>query len=334
MQHNLLSGKNILFIGVQLYQYPQIITNKLENTFGATVSFYPERDTSIFYGLINRIFPDRIEQYQDFYYNKIFKKLLEEKFDYFFVIRGFKMPLWFVQKIKENNPNIKTIYYQWDSNVNSPFINLEKKYDIIGEFDSTLSFDFRDVEENETLKYCPLFYTDEIKGLKINKDKNIKYDLFYFGSYLPERYNGLLQFMEYAVKNNYEFHSYFYMPLRYYIIERLKGVKINRRLIKTKPMSRSKYLELLDQAKCVVDVSNEKQTGLAMRVIESFGASKKLVTTNKWILKEKSYNQNQAVVIDISNIDIPAGFLTAPIKSEVSYDYSLEQWLRNIFGSC
>ncbi|MGY3052012.1 hypothetical protein ACVWYG_000199 [Pedobacter sp. UYEF25] len=330
----MLSGKKILFIGVKFYHYHDEIVNKLEDKFGSIVKFYPERDTSILYGFINRILPNKIEEYQDFYYKKLFKKLSKEKFDYFFVIRGFKMPLWFVQEIKKINPNIKTIYYQWDSNANSPFIGLEKQYDIINEFDLKLSFDFKDVEDFSTLRYCPTFYTDEVKALQKDGDDQIKYDFFYFGSYLPERYKGLLNFIEYAKRNNQLMKVYFYMPLRYYIIERIKGTKIDRDLIKTKPMNRETYLRLLDQSRCIVDVSNAKQTGLAMRVIDSVGASKKVLTTNKWILKDKSFNPTQALVIDIQNIVIPDGFLRAPIQNESHYDFSLESWIKNIFECC
>ncbi len=328
----MLSGKKILFIGVKFYHYHEEIINKLEDTFGSNVTFYPERDTSIVYGLVNRLLPHRIELYQEFYYKQLLKKISKQKFDYFLVIRGFKMPLWFVKKIKEINPNIKTIYYQWDSNTNSPFIGLEAKYDIINEFDSKLSFDYKDVHDYPVLKYCPTFYTDEIKALAVNKNANAKYDLFYFGSYLPERYTGLVKFREYATSKGYVIKSHFYMPMRYYLIERLKGTKIDKGLIKTKPMSRETYIKLLGQSKCIVDVSNAKQTGLAMRVIDSFGAGKKVITTNKWILTDKSYDPSQAVVIDLKNIDFPDDFLSATIEQKVFQDFSLERWIKNIFS--
>lgn len=330
--YRMLTGKKILFIGVKFYHYHEEIVNKLEDKFGAKVIFHPERDTSIVYGLVNRIVPSRIEQYQDFYYRKLFEKLEKKKFDYFLVIRGFKMPLWFVRKIKKTNPNIKTIYYQWDSNTNSPFIGLQKKYNVIEEFDDKFSFDYKDVRDFPILKYCPTFFTDEIEALRTVGENSIKYDLFYFGSYLPERYQGLLKFIEYSNRHGYTLKAYFYMPLRYYIIERIKGAKIDRNLIETKPMNRTTYLNLLRESRCIVDVSNAKQTGLAMRVIDSFGACKKVLTTNKWISKDKSYNPTQALVIDIENIDIPDGFLKAHIRNEIEYDFSLEQWIKQIFS--
>ena len=69
-----LEGKNILFIGVKFYHYHQEIQSKMEE-YGANVSFYAERDTSIKYGIVNRLFPKWLDKYQKIHYNSILRKV-------------------------------------------------------------------------------------------------------------------------------------------------------------------------------------------------------------------------------------------------------------------
>ncbi len=325
-----LRGKNILFIGVKFYHYHSEIIKGMQK-YGANPTFFAERDTSIRYGLVNRLFHNQLERYQELHYQGLLKKTKNKKFDYLFVIRGYKMPVWFVKSIKERNPGIVTIMYQWDANANSPFLDLPPKFDIVKEFDKVLSFDFRDVDEHpHILSYSPTFYTDEISKVKDLKTHTFKYDLFYFGSYLPERYAGLLKIKEYAEKNGLTLKTHFYMPYRYYLIERFKGTKLNKSLLSNNTMNRKMYLKIFSESRVIVDVSNAKQTGLAMRVLDALGAGKKVMTTNKWIVREDGINDSQVLVFDITNITMPHEFFTRE-TIEITNDYSLDKWLQNMF---
>ena len=326
-----LKGKSILYIGVKFYYYHQQLIDKLSAGYGAQVTYYPERDTSILFGVVNRLAPSYVGAYQQLYYKKILSHVVNKRFDYFLVIRGFKMPLWFVKKIKELNPGIKAINYQWDSNHNSPFMNLEPYYNIVPEFDIKLSFDYKDVQDFADLKYSPTFYTDEIKELAKEHPAIYKYDLFYFGSYLPERYEGLLKFIAFAEHNNYTIKTHFYMPLRYYVIERLKGVKIDWKLIKTFKMSRMSYINNLKKSKVIIDVSNAEQTGMAMRVLDGLGSGKKIITVNKWISSDRAYNANQIAIIDINRIDVPEHFIKGMETIVPNDEFTLDNWIERVF---
>ncbi|QJX45948.1 hypothetical protein HMJ29_02935 [Hymenobacter taeanensis] len=331
MLKEVFNNKKVLFIGVAFYEYHLEIKNKMEQ-YGAEVTFFAERDTSIKYGIVNRLFPSYLDAYQQKHYTSILKKIANQKYDYLLVIRGLRMPASFVRAVKAMNPGITCIMYQWDANINSPFLDLEEGYNITGEFDKVLSFDFQDVEQNPWIKYSPTFYIDEVKELA-NKTKTEpkKIDFFFFGSYLPERYKGLIKFRDYAAQHGYTLHSHFYMSYRYYLIERLKGTQLDKSLISFKPMSRKEYLALFNKSKAIVDVSNAKQTGLAMRVIDAIGTGKKVLTTNKWVTKEPSFNPDQIAIIDLNNIELPPSFLEKEIEASTA-DYSLDKWLENIFA--
>lgn len=324
------NSKRVLYIGVAFYEYHLAVKHKIES-YGAEVSFFAERDTSILYGLINRLLPRKLDAYQRLYYTSVVKQIKDLTFDYLLVIRGHRMPLTFVKQVKQLNPNIKCIMYQWDANINSPFINLDSAYDLTREFDKVFSFDYKDVKENSWIKYSPTFHIDEITSIRINTN-NIenKYDFFFFGSYLPERYDGLLKFQAFAREHGYSFYSHFYMPYRYYFIERLKGKKIDRNLIKNNPMNRALYLDLFSKSNVIIDVSNAKQTGIAMRVIDAIGCGKKVLTTNKWIEQEKNINPDQIAIIDLNNIRLPSQFMEKKVTLSDS-DYTIDNWLKNLF---
>ncbi|WP_231427169.1 hypothetical protein [Pedobacter sp. Leaf250] len=326
-----LIGKKILYIGVKFYYYHEQLIDKLEKNYGAAVTYFPERDTSIMYGIVNRLKPSKLTAYQELHYKRILKQIINKKFDYFLVIRGYKMPTWFVKKIKEINPGIKTIYYQWDSNTNSPFMNQEQKYNVLAEFDAKFSFDYKDVQDYPELSYSPTFYTDEIMAMGEHPSNTIKFDLFYFGSYLPERYTGLLKFMEFAKANDYILKSHFYMPIRYYIIERLKGTKIDLKLIKFNKMSREEYILNLSRSKTIIDVSNAKQSGMAMRVLDALGSGKKVITTNQWVKNDPSYDPNQIAIIDISAIKLPINFIEDKTILSLKKEFTMNKWIERIF---
>lgn len=322
MLKEVLQGKSVLFIGVKFYDYNLLIRQKME-AYGAEVTFFYERNISIRYALVDTFFPGYLNKFQSSHYNSILKKTVNKKFDYIFVIRGHKMPLSFIQTLKQRNPKITSIMYQWDSSIRNPY-----KY-LIPEFDKVFSFDYKDVEDNPGVEYLTNFYTDDITQLSLKTVKNI-YDFFYFGSYLPERYDGLIKFKAYAESKGYSIKAHLWMSYKYYLKERIKGNKIDKQYINFNLMKRDKYLKLLSQSKAVVDVCNRTQTGLSFRVLEALGADKKILTTNNWIVKEAGFDPERVAVIDLDNIDIPSSFLKVSTKPNL-VDYSLDKWLEKVF---
>jgi len=121
------------------------------------------------------------------------------------------------------------------------------------------------------------------------------------------------------------------MPLRYYVIERLKGVKIDWKLIKTFKMSRMSYINNLKKSKVIIDVSNAEQTGMAMRVLDGLGSGKKIITVNKWISSDRAYNANQIAIIDINRIDVPEHFIKGMETIVPNDEFTLDNWIERVF---
>lgn len=95
----------------------------------------------------------------------------------------------------------------------------------------------------------------------------------------------------------------------------------------------SEINEYTNRSQVLLDIHRKGQNGLTFRVFESIGLQKKLITTNPDIINYDFYNQNNILVIDEKNPDIPASFFETEyekIPEEIFKKYSLEGWIENV----
>ncbi len=319
-----LSGKKILFICPKFHKYEFIIKKIMEDS-GGEVIYFPERSYGYDFNIVNNFFPKKLESYQKKHYNKIMDKITNEKFDFLFVIRGYKLPIHFLRNFKKKNPNCVSIMYQWDSQKTNTFSHL------ISEFDKVSTFDFED-SDNLNLKYIPLFYTQDVLNHKKNKNSS-EFDFFFMGFFFEERYEALLKFREYCYNNGYTLKSFLYMPFSTRVKYFLKGRKLDLDVVSFKHMDREEYLKTLSVSKIMVDVSNSKQTGLAMRVIESLGCDTKVLTNNKNFIRDSKVAASGMIdLFDLSNINVNKQFLYSEPNIHSNAVFSIEEWLNEIFS--
>jgi len=314
----ILAGKKILFIGVKFYHFNAEIIKKFEN-YGAKVRFFYERDISVKHAIIDNLFHSYVDTWQEKHYKGILKSIKNEHYDYMFVIRGYKITGKFVEEVKALNPGIQTIMYQWDSEKNGNY------KPIIRYFDFFRTFDYEDSRELN-LKYVPLFHTDEFSKLP---DIPSVYQLFFYGNFTWDRYLSMLDLQKYANENGISLKTHLHISWKRFLMQRLKGTPIDPKYINFKRMDKETYLILFNQAEVIVDITTNAQSGLAMRVIDTLGSGKKLITNNKNIVNEPGFDPCQILIIDPENLTIPNSFLEP--RTFKKQDYSIDKWLENIF---
>jgi hypothetical protein len=89
------------------------------------------------------------------------------------------------------------------------------------------------------------------------------------------------------------------------------------------------------RARAVIDIERAVQSGLTMRCIETFGAGRKIVTTNPAIVGADFYHPDSVCVVDRERPRVPASFLQRPYASappEVIQRYTLAQWVSDVLG--
>jgi len=318
-----LENKKVLFIGPVFYDYHIIIKKKIQE-LGADVTFYPEMKAAFFFAVLNTLSLHLIDISQKIYYYYLWLSVKNENYTHFLLIRGYKIPSFFIKKLKKKNKHIECIMYQWDSNKNDPY------YHLIQYFDKVYTFDYNDYQEVENLRFLQLFYTEDIKVLN-KTESELKYDFFCLSSFTLARYNSLLSFMDFCKKGKYNLKSYCYIPYKTYIkYKYLKGISLDKNILSFKSLPRNKYLECLDDSAIVVDFNHSNQAGLSMRVIETYGARKKIFTTNTSILNNPIYSSNWVQILDLDSIKTPQ--YTDDINLEQKEDLSFDAWIKTLFA--
>lgn len=88
-------------------------------------------------------------------------------------------------------------------------------------------------------------------------------------------------------------------------------------------ISYDEILKIVAQSKVIIDLTQEKQSGLTLRPLEAIFFKKKLITNNVNIEKCRFYNKNNIYVIDTENIQIPITFFSSPYEEIGKRDLSL-----------
>jgi hypothetical protein len=324
MSIHYLKEKRILFIGPVFYHYHNEIKQELENK-GAIVDFFPERDYTIRSKFYKRLGKKTYREYQRRYYFSLLEHFKDKHYDYFLLIKGELFPADFISAVKELNPGIKSILYQWDSMKRMHYEDLLPVFDKVATFDPIDS-------QTYGLTYLPLFYTKVVADLR-NMAEEEQYDLLVLGMFLPERYEGLKKLIVYAQVNNLSLKYHIYLEKLHYYTQKMKGKSIDLGLCSFNSLSYQKVLALYRKSTVIVDFSNVNQAGLSMRVIEALGAGKKLLTTNEKIKEEPFYNPAQIHVTDWKQLEIPEGFFQNTNHDSKKLDYlRLDNWLDTLFS--
>ena len=317
-------NKRILFLGIGFYDYDLIIKESLEKN-GYIVDYFCETPRyNFFYKIANKLHLNNfLKKYNSKYFNFIAEQCSDD-YDFIFVIKGNLISKDALNKIKVKNKKAKFILYLWDS------IERVDNFKNINElFDKVYSFDRVDCI-NYKLEFKPLFYRDEYNS-KTSKEIE-KYDLFFIGwnhsdrLFLLERIEGLMndnklkvKFLLFTSKINY-FLNYF---------NNIRNKFLIYKTIKSKDVVKYSL-----ESKAILDLSHPNQTGLTMRTIEViFGLEKKLITTNKDILNYDFYDENNILVIDRDNLEIPKSFYNKKFNKyhKIRDKYYIDNWIKDFF---
>ena len=175
----------LLLIMPRFFNYPELIQEELHN-LGYEVDFFDDRpSTNALVKAIIRINKKLISKYIKRYFNEVMKIVRDKKYDIVFLISGQSLSFNedMIGQIKEHQPQAEFVLYQWDSQENFPYIKKVQKY-----FDKCYSFDKRDINENPSLKFMPLFYNKIYEEIGKKNSKSYKYDFCFIGTAHPKKY--------------------------------------------------------------------------------------------------------------------------------------------------
>lgn len=326
-----LKGKKILFFSVSFFKYENAIAKRLAE-LGAEVDFYDERpsNSNLSKGII-RIYKNLYHIKINQYYNKILSEIQYKKYDYFLLIKGEAMPAFFLEKIKENNPKMEMIYYNFDPLTEYPNLISNLKY-----FNKKFTFEYNDSIKFK-LNFRPLFYVDEYKDLNQNSQKR-RYDIVFIGSAHTDRYIVGEKIREIADRQNMKSYFYYYamgrlaFRLKKMIDKNLKQFDITK--VSFDKLNHNQIIDFYKKTKSVLDINKPFQNGLTIRTFEVLASGRKLITTNSDIKNYPFYNPNNILVIDRENIQLSSDFFATDfmeIDEKILYKMSLDSFIECLF---
>lgn len=325
----------VLLIMPKFFDYPQEISKEL-GRMGYEVDFFDDRpSTSGIIKAIIRIKKDLINGYIQSYFNKVMKTVKSKQYDVVFLISGQSLSFSekMIAEIKSTQPTAKFVLYQWDSLKNFPAIQNVHKF-----FDKCYSFDPDDVDANDNLKFLPLFYTSRYERIAKNQPTQYKYDFSFVGTAHPKKYKYIKKMSEQLYTIYSKQFIYFFFPSRIvYFYRKLCNPELKYAHygdFHYVPLNSSQMDDIITNSRCVLDSAQIGQVGLTIRVLETLGAKKKLITTNEDIVNYDFYREENIYVYN-GDFDYSSKFFSesyVELPDEIYCKYSLNNWLKEILS--
>lgn len=328
---DLNNKKILLFIPMGRGIYGTGLSNELEK-MGTTVSVYDERPSQSFISkFLIRSAKNIATPYLLSYFTKIIFQNKHKNFDYVLIIRGEGLTPKIMKNLRSAYTEAKFILYLWDSLKNTNTLR------VFSYFDKILSFDKTDVENHSQIIFRPLFFLPDYEKVANVVEKPI--DILFVGTVRSDRYNVAKKLQSLFANLNVSTFFYFYFPSRllflkkkltdpYFRHSKIKDFKFRR-------LNAGQVAHYMSMSKSSLDIHETSQNGLNMRVIETLGAKRKLITTNESVNSYDFYDKRNVLIIDRENPIIDLDFINTPyyeIPEKIYYKYSLRGWVEDIFS--
>lgn len=288
---------------------------------------------------IYKFFDRLLDRRKKYWKDKIQREIdFQDKYDIFLCINGASFHPCLLSFLKNNNPNIFSILYLWDST---------KYYDYLeyGEcFDKKFTFDLFDANQIEGVELLPSFWFP-------TEPRPIKYELSIVGSDHDDRLSIVGKIFQQAQKKGLKTclkvvlakpveHSSWIRHLRYckkVYKEECEEYERKSRLEYTTsaPIPIENTLDIYDESICILDTDRPVQSGATERVIWSLARGKKIISTNYYLKEMPFYNENQIQIIDRDNPVLDSDFIRKDFEFEVN-DYfvnlRIDNWIRYLIN--
>lgn len=219
----------------------------------------------------------------------ISKKIIKgETYDFVLIIKGRGMSISLIDKFKSISP--KVIGYNFDSfrYHNAPlnwYKNVTRYY----------TFDYRDAEKY-SLPIIELF-SSLPESLKT---KQIKYSI----SAIMRNHSNRLEYLDKVLTLLKEDNVYIFIyekDVFTFFLNFIKNPVLYlkyRKSISFKPLSYSKYVEVLHNSNFTIDYAHPWQSGITIRCFEALSCQTKIITNNPYNIKNSNFNETNNILFN------------------------------------
>ena len=327
-----LTGKTVLFFGPETFNYETEIVQELGRRGAKAIYRSDKPDNSLLTKVGLRLFPKLMWRWAEKVYVDWLAKNAPVRCDLVLVIKGEGLSPRFLDHLKLKYPDAVFIYYLWDSLKNVRFA--EQKFP---KFDRVLSFDPEDCARIPSLTYRPLFYLEKYRNASNWASSIHGGSCFFVGTLNGDRPAVLARLVRALEVRKIHFDYWLFvrsqleLRMRCVVDSQLRMLAPQRLI--SKAMSSSEVSERFQQSTAILDIEHPQQVGLTMRTFEVLASGKKLITTNKTILKHDFYDPTRILVIDRHTPVVPSEFFDAqpePLPQSFFDNNSISGWLSEI----
>ncbi len=320
----------VLFICPQFFGYHQRIVAEFEKQ-GATVDWFDDRANNAGWAkALLRVQPQLMRMQSDKYFQKILDQTQHKRYDLVFFIKAESISVENLARLKQQQLAARFVYYTWDS-----LANVKNAIQVLNLFHTAYSFDKRDCAQYQCLQHLPLFYSIEVA----NPQHKFDHDVVFIASFHSDRLTVWGKIRRGLASENMTVFSYIYFQSVYiFYLGKLffKNFRAaSPKEIQWTPMKNSEAQKRMQGGRILIDIHNEKQTGLTMRMIESLGLQKKIITTNEAVRDYDFYHPHNVLVVNRKNPVITSEFLHQdfqPINANIRQKYGLPHWVSVILS--
>lgn len=313
----------ILYIGLDYYHYPKVICQAFQG-LGHEVDFYPIEPKTMFYMVSRYIAKAIYRRAIDKYHSEIIEKSKSTKYEKIFFVTAHFFSMGNLEKLRSTHSEAEFVAYHWDSVAQYNFL------DSVAYFDKIFSFDREDCLTYGFI-YQPLFASSvyQEKGAKNSEHHDI--DVYTVGTVVqPARYILVDRFRQYCVQNNIAF--CFYLKVTPITYLRLLFNGVFPKGVSFGSMKPDQLKAVACRSTAVLDVTNNRQSGMTMRTIENIYSGKKLITTNQNIAGESFYDNDQVYILDGDNYCGVKEFLKKNYEVKKYPELSIDSWAKKVLS--
>lgn len=322
-----LFGQRVLLIAPRFFGYEEEIRAELIER-GAVVDFVLDRPfSSAFMKALARFGRSWVLPAADRYVRSALAG--RGPYDVVLVINGQTLSEIMVSELRRAHPAARFILYLWDS-----VENRASSVAIAPLFDSVLTFDPQDAARCN-MRFRPLFFGPQYARPAAEVPD---LDVSFIGTVHTDRYAVVSAVLRQLPPEATTW-TYFYLQAKWvFRVQKVINPGFRRARIEEfsfDPLPKSKVHEIFRRSRCVLDVEHPQQRGLTIRTLETFGARKKLITTNSEVRGYDFYDPARVAVIDRANPRLPEDFLTSefpPAPESLYYKYSIKGWMDDVLA--
>lgn len=313
--------KKLLFISPDYYGFHEVLLDGFQKYSNHEVTLVITNEKYVYKNLFEKI----INFLSKAFLKKNLKKIKQEELINKNILNNDHYDIVFVNRpdmLSEKTYQIlskicnKKITYYWDS-----FEKIKGQEETIKYFDKCYSFEKTDCEKYNLEENFNFYFSQE-------KTEHLQFDVFFLGTF-DSRFSNLLEILS---KLKLQFLSVNCVIYSNKNLVELQKKYPDIKFIKN-PICFKESTTESKNARIILDVQHNNQEGLSFRPFEAMGLRKKLITTNKNIIKYDFYNPNNIYVWDENSTQLPVSFLQSEYEEnnyKIMEKYNLKNWVNRI----